>query len=161
MDIIALTQAVTTALIPVLPYLLKAGEKAAEETGKKVAGETWDWAKELWSKLRPKVEARPAALEAAQDVAESPDDADAQAALRLQLKKLVAEDETLARVLDRLLHESRTGDSYVNASGERSVAIGGDIVGSAIVTGDGNVVGNDVAIKFDLNQRRPKARQRN
>ena len=31
MDPITLTAAVTTTLLPVLPYLLKAGEKAAEE----------------------------------------------------------------------------------------------------------------------------------
>jgi len=161
MDIVALTHAVTTALIPVLPYLLKAGEKAAEETGKKVAGETWDKARELWSKLRPKVEARPAALEAAQDVAEAPDDADAQAALRLQLKKLLAHDETLAQEIARVLQERRT-DLSVSASGERSVAIGGDVVGSAIVTGDGNVIGSYVSIKPNLNQRldlQPKAKQ--
>ena len=38
MDIDALASSVTTALVPLLPYLLKAGEKAAEETGKTVAG---------------------------------------------------------------------------------------------------------------------------
>ena len=33
MDIVALAGAVTTVLAPLLPYLLKAGETAAEETG--------------------------------------------------------------------------------------------------------------------------------
>lgn len=37
MDIGALASELTTALVPLLPYLLKAGEKAAEETGKAVA----------------------------------------------------------------------------------------------------------------------------
>ena len=60
MDIVALTQAVTTILIPVLPYLLKASEKATEETGKRIGGETWEWAKDVWSKLWPNIETKPA-----------------------------------------------------------------------------------------------------
>ena len=72
MDIGALASSATTALVPLLPYLLKAGEKAAEETGKAVAGQSWEWAKSLWTKLKPKVEAKEAALEAAQDVAQEP-----------------------------------------------------------------------------------------
>src|SRR5215212_10149616 len=72
MDIGALAGSVTTALVPLLPFLLKAGEKAAEETGKTVAGQRWEWAKSLWTKLKPKVEANPAALVAAQEVAQAP-----------------------------------------------------------------------------------------
>ena len=53
MDIGALASSLTTALVPLLPYLLKAGEKAAEETGKTVAGQSWEWAKSLWTKLKP------------------------------------------------------------------------------------------------------------
>ena len=63
MDIGALASSVTTALVPLLPYLLKAGEKASEETGKAVADQSWEWAKSLWTKLKPTVEAKPAALE--------------------------------------------------------------------------------------------------
>jgi len=84
MDIGALASSVTTALVPLLPYLLKAGEKAAEETGKAVAGQSWEWAQSLWAKLKPKVDAKPTALEAAQDAAQMPNNADAQGALRLQ-----------------------------------------------------------------------------
>jgi hypothetical protein len=69
MDIAALASSVTTALVPLLPYLLKAGEKAAEETGKPVAGQGWEWAKSLWTKLKPKFETNPAALIAAQTLA--------------------------------------------------------------------------------------------
>ena len=82
MDIGALASSLTTVLVPLLPYLLKAGEKAAEETGKAVAGDSWEWAKSLWTKLKPKVEAKPGALEAAQDAAQAPEDQDAQAAFR-------------------------------------------------------------------------------
>ena len=94
MDINALASSLTTVLVPLLPYLLKAGEKAAEETGKTLAGESWEWAKSLWFKLKPKVDAKPGALEAAEDAAQVPDDEDAQASFRRQLKKLLEEDES-------------------------------------------------------------------
>lgn len=140
MDIVALTQAVTAILIPVLPYLLKTGEKAAEEAGKKIGGETWEWAKDVWSKLWPSVEAKPAAIEAAQEVATTPDDKDAQAALRVQIKKLLTEDEALAGEVDQWLEKAKAAGITVTASGDRSVAIGGDVGGSNIITGDRNIV---------------------
>ena len=140
MDITLLASSLTTALIPLLPYLLKAGEKAAEETGKTVADQSLEWAKSLWVKLKPKVEAKPAALEAAQDAAQTPDDEDAQVALRVQLKKLLTEDQSLAEEVSRWLEQGKAAGIIVTASGERSVAIGGDVKGSTIVTGDRNKV---------------------
>lgn len=108
MDLPELAQSVTSLLVPLLPYWLKAGEKAAEEAGKRLGGKAWDKVEALWNKLRPKVEAKPSALEAAQDVAKTPTDADAQAALRMQLRKLLAEDKALAQEIARLMEEART-----------------------------------------------------
>jgi hypothetical protein len=140
MDIGTMASSVTAALVPLLPYLLKAGEKAAEETGKAAAGQGWEWGKSLWSKLRPKVEAKPAALEAAQDVAHAPDDEDLQIALRVQLKKLLTEDQSLAEEVSRWLEQGKAAGITVTASGERSAAIGGDVKSSTIITGDQNKV---------------------
>ena len=136
MDIGTLASSVTTALVPLLPYLLKAGEKAAEETGKTVANQSLEWAKSLWTKLKPKVETNPAALVAAQDVAQTPEDKDLQAVLRVQLKKLLTEDPLLAEEVRRWLDQGKAAGITVTASGERSVAIGGDVNSSTIVTGD-------------------------
>jgi len=131
-------------LAPYLPYLVKgiklAGQEAAKKLGEKASEQGFDHAKALWEKLRPKVEAKPAALEAVQDAAEHPDDEDALAALRLQLKKLLAEDQPLAQELARLLQQAQAGGRTVTASGNRSVAIGGNVSGSVIVTGDNNKV---------------------
>ena len=138
MDIGALASSLTTALVPLLPYLLKAGEKAAEETGKKVADESLEWGKSLWSKLKPKVEAKPEALEAAQEIAQDPNYEDAQAAFRRQLRKLLAEDQSLAEEVSRWLEQGKAAGITVTASGDRSVAIGGDAKGSTIITGDRN-----------------------
>jgi hypothetical protein len=138
MDVAALT----TFLAPFLPYLLKVGEKAAEETGKKLGegfgGDSWERAKALWAKLSPKVEAKEAAQEAAQDVAENPEDEDAQAALRQQLKKLLNENSTLASEISRLFEEAKQTGSVSNiiASGTRAAAVGGSASGNTISTGD-------------------------
>jgi hypothetical protein len=140
MNVTTLAKDLAVFLIPLLPYLLKAGEKAAEEAGKKFGGDAWDRAKVLWAKLRPKVEAKPAAQEAVQDAAAAPNDDDIQAALRLQLRKLLTEDAGLAGEIERLWREAQHAGVTVIAFGERSVAIGRDVTGSTIMTGDQNVM---------------------
>jgi len=139
-DLAPIAASIVSFLAPFLPYLLKAGEKAAEEMGRKMGSEAWEAAQALWSKLRPKVEAKPAAQEAVQDAAANPNDPDAQAALRQQLKKLLAEDPTLAAEIADLWRRAQAAGTTVIAAGERSVAIGGSVSGSVIVTGDRNTV---------------------
>ncbi len=139
MDIAMLAKDVAAFLTPFLPYLLKAGERATEEAGKKLGGDAWEKAKALWGKLRSKVEAKPAAREAVQDVAAAPKDGDAQAALRLQLRKILSEDEELAAEVAQLWEKAKAMGVTVIASGEHSVAAR-KIEGSIIVTGDQNVV---------------------
>ena len=141
-DAAALAKEVTPFLAPFLPYLLKAGEEAAKEAGRKFGADAWERAKTLWARLRPRVEASPAAKEAVLDAAATPDDADALAAFRHQLKKLLAEDEALAAEVARLWADVPPAvRQAVVAVGDRSVAIGGDAEGNIIVTGDNNVVG--------------------
>lgn len=118
---------VVGVLAPVLPYLVeKAGHVAAGEAIKKVGKEAWG----LWEKLRGAVQANPAASQAVDDLAAQPDDEDLRAVLRVQLKKLLQADPSLADEVARLI---------VTASGDRSVAAGGDVRGT-IITGDGNIV---------------------
>jgi len=139
MDPVSLATAITGFLAPLLPYLLKGGEKAAEEVGKKFGGAVWDRAAALWARLRPRLEARPASQEAIQEVAKAPDDQAAQGALNLQVRKILAEDSELAQEVARWLEETRrTGVRITVASGDRSVAVGGVVAVSTIITGDGN-----------------------
>ncbi|MGQ9928666.1 MAG: hypothetical protein ACUVS4_17615 [Chloroflexaceae bacterium] len=133
MDITQLSRQLVQFLAPALPFLLGLGGKAAEEAEKKLGTEAWEQAQALWARLKPKVEAKPAAQEAAQEAAAHPADEDAQAALRLQLRKLLAEDEALAREVQRMLEDPAV--RQVIARGARSVAIGGDVSGSVIITG--------------------------
>ncbi|MEJ2673090.1 MAG: hypothetical protein P8168_13015, partial [Deltaproteobacteria bacterium] len=92
MDPVSLAGTLTAFLAPLLPYLLKGGEKAAEEVGKKFGGVVWDKATALWARLRPKLEARPGAPEAVQEVAQAPEDQASRGALELQVRKILAED---------------------------------------------------------------------
>jgi hypothetical protein len=126
-------------LTPFLPYLARAGEAVAPQ----LEAHGWEFAQKVWARLGPKVDSKPAAQEAVADLAKEPTDTDAQAALRVQLRKLLAEDDELQRALTALLDENRGagGTTTVNVSGDRSVGIGRDVRGSTIITGDQNQVG--------------------
>lgn len=143
-DVTGLAKDAVSFLAPFLPFLLKAGKDLTEEAGKKLAeqfgGGLWENVKGLWAKLGPKVEAKPATQEAVQDVAAQPEDEDAKAALRMQLKKLFTEDEELAGEVLKIFEEARKGGVNVQAIGERSFAAGGDVTGSTVITGN---VGKD------------------
>lgn len=135
MDVGGLTGLVAACL----PFLVEAGRRFGEDAAAELGDNGWDIAKRIWQKLRPRVEERPAAKEAVDDVAAAPDDPRAVAALELQLEKVVAGDAALAAELEALLEEARA--SGVVAAGDRSVAIGGDVSGSTITTGDNNTIG--------------------
>nr|MBC7245283.1 hypothetical protein [Chloroflexota bacterium] len=107
MDVGALAKDVVAFLAPFLPYLVKgaklAGQEAAKKLGEQFSEESVAAAKSLWERLRPKAEARPAAQEAVEEVAAAPQDADAQAALRLQVRQILSEDEALTAEVARVM----------------------------------------------------------
>lgn len=87
---------IATAAIGVLsPYLAKAGEVAAKKVGE-----------DIYHALKARFDKKPAAQEALADLEKAPDDGDFQAALRVQFKKLLAEDEAFAAQLQHLLQEA-------------------------------------------------------
>lgn len=141
-DVLVLAKEAVTFLAPFLPFLIKSGEAAAEEAGKKLGeqagGGAWEKAKALFGKLRPKVEAKPLASEALADLAANPNDEDTRAVLRAQLKKIFAEDESLAQEVSKIQNDVKQSGVNVAAIGDRSVAIGGPVSGTTIITGDTN-----------------------
>ena len=135
MDAVApLAGQLVQVLTPFLPFLVKAGERI----GPQVEQKGMELASTLWTRLSSQLEKRPAAQEAAADLAKAPSDEDAQAALRVQLRKLLAEDPALQKEIEALLKDARDSGSIttVNVSGDRSVGIGRDVSGSTIITGD-------------------------
>jgi hypothetical protein len=133
MDVTIIGNDLVAVLAPFLPYLVRLGEGTAEEAGKRFGAEAWAQAQTLWNRLRGRLEAQPAALVAAREVAVAPGDELARGALRDQVQGLLVADEALAAELKRLLDE--WPGSVTAAIGDRSVAIGGDVRGSIINTG--------------------------
>lgn len=140
MDISQLIQ----VLVPALPFLLKLGDKATEKAAEKVGEDTWGKAKAIWSKLHPKVEAKAAAQEAVADIVTNPKDADLQAALRVQLKKIFDSDQELASAITEILNYGTTPTDCTqiqqSVAGSQNQVIG-QVQGQAKVIGSvkGNV----------------------
>lgn len=132
MDPATLAAQMVAVLAPALPYLLKAGERAAEEAGSRLGGQAWEQASALWAKLRPRADEQPAVMEAAQEVAQRPEDEDAQAALRVQLRKLLSKDSALAAELVQVVGPGGSATS-VSARGRGNIAVGCDISHSTII----------------------------
>jgi hypothetical protein len=143
MEIVTLT----AFLIPFLPTLLRLGGKAVDKATESAAGKfgeaAFAKAQAIWGKLSPKVEAKEAAKEAAIDVANSPDDEDSLAALRVQLKKLLEQDEELMKAIAQILAEDApdgtSGTQIVqNVTGNQNQVIG-QVTGGKVI---GNITGN-------------------
>jgi hypothetical protein len=143
MEIVTLT----AFLSPFLPTLLRLGGKAVDKATESAAGKfgeaAFAKAQAIWGKLSPKVEAKEAAKEAAIDVANSPDDEDSLAALRVQLKKLLEQDEELMKAIAQILAEDApdgtSGTQIVqNVTGNQNQVIG-QVTGGKVI---GNITGN-------------------
>jgi hypothetical protein len=143
MDIATLT----AFLSPFLPSLLNLGGKAVAKATESASGKfgeaAFSKAQAVWAKLSPKVEAKEAAKEAAIDVANSPEDKDSQAALRVQLKKLLEQDEELFKAIAQILAadapDGTPGTKIVqNVTGNQNQVIG-QVLGGKVI---GNITGN-------------------
>ncbi|MDB5815573.1 MAG: hypothetical protein JWN23_2690 [Rhodocyclales bacterium] len=107
MDPVSIAAATVAALSP---YLVKVGEKFATAAG----DAAFKKAGELYASLTQRLSGKPAAHEALQDLAKEPEDADNAAALRKELKKLLAEDEGLMRDLAAILGPVAAGGAVFN-----------------------------------------------
>ena len=148
MDIATLTTGLAGFLGPLIPYLANGAEQVSGTLGKKLGEAGWEKAKAIWGRLRGRLGEDVALKEAA----ESPEDPDVQAALRVAIRRVLKEDPELVTELAALLEQAKAaagprvdvqGDRNVVAQGdgavavgERGVAIGGSVNGSVIVTGD-------------------------
>jgi hypothetical protein len=133
-----LATAAVTLLVPFLKGLLSSGGDAAEELGEEVGLKGLQFARALWGKLRGKVEERPAAREAVDDVIARPDDQRARAALEWQVQKLLEDDIGFAKEVQKLVENAEAANVIsvtVTASGQRSIAVGGNVSDSEFRTG--------------------------
>ena len=129
---------IVAALAPFLPRLIRAGHDALAGSPDDSLEADWRLAEDIWRELEPRLEARPTAVEAAREVADNPSDADSIGALRVQVRKVLAENDQLRASLSAKMDRA----ANVRASAPRSVAIGGDVHDSTIITGDRNQIGD-------------------
>ena len=126
--------ALTTYLAAFLPALM---QSVADQTGTAA----FEHARRLWARLRPKVAESPAAEQAAERVAEAPDDARWRTALELQLEELLAQNPELAKELAALWADAEAAGAVSVVVGTRGVGVGGNVSGSTINTGDSASIG--------------------
>jgi hypothetical protein len=128
----------STTLTVLSPFLIKMGEKAAEEIGKGLPGAVG----KLWSRIGKKFKGNSAAETAVKDAVANPKDEDNLAALRKEIKKALADDAAFAAEIEELLEQAQNETQTIR--GDHNIAanidIGGDVDGNLIV-GNNNRVG--------------------
>jgi len=129
MDPATITMIVGSLVSLLTSALIKAGKSFADKIkiGEKLGEVVGEKAATLYEQLTKKE----AIQDAVQDIVSNPEDEDAQGQLRVQLKKLLAEDTAFAESLTKLLDEAKpeaakAGISIV-VSGEGAVATDGGV----------------------------------
>jgi hypothetical protein len=129
---------IASLLAPFLGSLLQIGKQAGTQAAEALGTEAGQLATKVWERISGKVEAKPAAKEAVEDVAAQPDDVDAQAALRIQIRKILEEDGTLQQELAALVEEGKQAGVIADR--------GGVVIQGGIHATDGGVAaGRDIS----------------
>ncbi|MEJ2305242.1 MAG: hypothetical protein P8Y14_27285 [Anaerolineales bacterium] len=125
MDPATLNLIAANAVALLSPYLSKAAETVVPKA-----------ADDLYTAIKKRLSDKPAAQEAMADLEKSPEDSDSQAAMRIQIKKALREDESFTQEIKGLVEQLREtgGKSWVSGR-DRGVAAGRDISGT-VLTGD-------------------------
>jgi hypothetical protein len=98
-----LADQVTSLLTPFLPFLVRFGERAADEAGSQAGLAGWEQAKGLWVRLRPRLKDHSAMEHAVRALASEPNDKSAREELRTELEHLLRKDEAFARTTAALI----------------------------------------------------------
>jgi hypothetical protein len=111
MTISPLAEALTSFLVPLLPYLARTGEED-ELAGERLAGERWQDAKDLWRRLGPLVAETPEAVDAGEAAVRLPQNPEVLDTLTTRLTALLESDPDLAAELERILDPGRVTCGY-------------------------------------------------
>ncbi len=121
MNIPEIAAAITTLLTPYLPALVEHGQKALEGAAGKIGEKAVEGITKIWQRLSGKAEEKVELKEALKDSAAQPADAGVQAALRVQLRKLLESDPALAKELHGLLQGCGNTVIVQNVSGTGNI----------------------------------------
>jgi hypothetical protein len=142
-----------TAVTFLAPYLVKAGEKAAEEVGKKLP----DLPGKIWHAIIASFKGKPAAEEAIKDFVAQPEDEDNRAAFRKELRKALEAEPAFARELLALIENAqRQGSDSIIVTGSGAAATRGGVAAGA----GGVAVGGDVQGGITLGGSEQKEKQK-
>ena len=130
----------TTATKFLSPYLVKAGEKAAE----KIGGKFPEAVGKVWDAITTRFTGKPAAEDAVKDLVAKPDDQLNQSAFANQLRKVLEFEPAFVAELENLLRDAqREGSDAIVNTGSGAVATrGGVAAGEGGVATKGDVHGN-------------------
>ncbi len=134
----------TTAAKFLSPYLVKAGEKAAEKIGAQLPAA----AGKMWTAITTRFTGKPAAEEAVQDLVVRPDDQLNQSTFANQLRKVLEAEPAFAVELERLLSsaQSEGGDTIVNTGSGSIATRGGVAAGAGGVAIKGGVYSGNITV---------------
>jgi hypothetical protein len=135
----------TSAVSILSPYLVKAGEKAAEEIGSILP----EGVGKVWHTIMAKFRGNMVAEAAVKDFAKRPGDQLSQSSFANQLRNLLEAEPALATELAHLLDEAKpqSGGTIINtgsgavatsggvAAGAGGMAVGGDVSGNISIGG--------------------------
>ena len=142
-EIAALAQQLSPIITPYLPHLLKGaktlGKEALEKLGEKASEAGWNLAYKVWEKLDPIVKSKQEVADRLNEAAEKPDDPRSETLVSWELEKVLsALQPNEITEIQNILTKTKTETRTTIASGERSVAVGGDAPGATFITGDQN-----------------------
>ena len=126
MDPATTAATIVTVLSPHLPELWRLGDKFAEGMVKKLGEKAAESITHLWQKLRGQADQQPALKSALGDLAQAPGDADFQAALRVQLRKLILGDPRLGMELAELTTKTVKTTIIQKIRGDGNIVSAGD-----------------------------------
>ncbi len=110
MDTTAIATIASATVSLLVPYLKSLGEELAKKAGEEIgaqAGKTaWGKAKQLYETIKAKFSPKLDTAKLVSALEKSPDDGDTQAAVRFQLKEMMASDESFAKELANILKEA-------------------------------------------------------
>ncbi len=132
MDTITAAQSITEILIHLLPYWLNQDNDTMLHMRKHLDRFSWTAIEKIWEILQDKADADIVLKSAMEDVASNPTDSDAQAALRLQIKKLLQRDPAIVSKLQPYIGNLKQ-ILY-------SIEVGGDVTHSNLIAGNHNVI---------------------
>lgn len=127
MDIKDLATLTVASLAPALPYLADVAKGAAGALGKQITEATLARGQKIWEWLTKQAPALPGLPETLEKLRASPDDADIQGSVRLQLRELLAKDPAAPAALQTLLQEIGVMQTSIQQSGQGNIAAARDI----------------------------------